>query len=39
MSIIICYKCNKRVDTDYEEVFDIEDFEMICINCKEKEKE
>lgn len=39
MSIIICYECEKRVDTDYEEVFDVEDYNMVCIHCKEKENE
>ena len=39
MSIIICYECDKRVDIDKEDVFDIEDYKMICINCKEKEEE
>ena len=39
MSIMICYKCDKHIDTDYEEFEDIEDFEVICIHCKEKEEE
>ena len=39
MSIIICDKCNKRVDSDVEDVFDIEDYKMICINCKEGEED
>ncbi len=39
MSIIICYKCDKRVDTDYIEIFESEEFEMVCIDCKEKEEE
>lgn len=39
MSIIICDKCDKKVDSDYEDVFDIEDYKMICINCKEKGEE
>tara|TARA_Y100000004_G_scaffold42537_1_gene46516 strand:+ start:3701 stop:3829 length:129 start_codon:yes stop_codon:yes gene_type:complete len=39
MSIIICDKCDKRVDTDYEIIDDTEDYKLICINCKEKEEE
>ena len=39
MSIIICDKCDKRVDIDKEDVFDIEDYKMICINCKERKDE
>tara|TARA_R100000458_G_C8274951_1_gene249972 strand:- start:3218 stop:3343 length:126 start_codon:yes stop_codon:yes gene_type:complete len=39
MSIIICDKCDKKVDSDVEDVFDVEDYKMICINCKEKKNE
>ncbi len=39
MSIIICDKCDKRVDIDYEDVFDIDDYKMICVFCKELEDE
>ena len=36
MSIIICYKCDKRVDSDYEEYYLKDDIE-ICESCKEDE--
>ena len=46
MSIIICDKCDKRVDIDYEDVFfdpykRLVDYYcgVICINCKEKGEE
>ena len=35
MSIIYCALCDKIKDIDYEEVFDYEDYEMICSACKE----
>ena len=38
MSIINCDKCDKVVDIDYEDVFDIEDYKMICIFCEEGEE-
>ena len=36
MSIIICEVCDKRVDIDYEEFHDLDDFKMICNNCYEE---
>ena len=42
MSIIYCYGCDRRVDTDYEEVHNIKDLkltELICNNCKEEEED
>ena len=36
MSIVICAKCDRRIDMDFEEVFDIEDFLMICEDCEDK---
>ena len=39
MSIIICCECDRLVDTDYEEMFESEDFKIICDYCKEKENE
>ncbi len=39
MSIIICYECEKRVDTDFEEYFDIEGYKFICLYCKEEKEE
>lgn len=46
MSIVICDKCDKRVDIDYEDVFfnkykRLFDYYcgVICIHCKEKEEE
>ena len=38
MSIMMCQKCDKYVDTDYEEMFEIEDFRIICDDCKEGEE-
>ena len=38
MSIIYCYKCDRRVDSDYEEIH-LKDFEVICGNCKEENDE
>tara|TARA_R100001463_G_scaffold15959_1_gene41446 strand:- start:759 stop:878 length:120 start_codon:yes stop_codon:yes gene_type:complete len=39
MSIVICFECGKFIDTDYEEMFESKDFQMICDNCKELEEE
>ena len=39
MSIIICNKCDKRVDIDYEEFHDLDDFKIICNHCFEEEEE
>ncbi len=32
MSIIRCYKCEKEVDTDFHEVFEVEE-EQVCETC------
>ena len=39
MSIMICEECDKLVDTDYQEMYELKDFRIVCDNCKEKEKE
>ena len=36
MSIIYCALCDRRKDSDYEEVYDYEEYEMICSDCKER---
>jgi hypothetical protein len=36
MSIMMCEECDKFVDTDYEEMFEIKDFKIVCDNCKEE---
>jgi len=39
MSIIICDKCDKRVDTDFEEMYDIKEtgeYIIICYSCDKK---
>ena len=37
MSIMMCEECDKLVDTDYEEMFEVKGFKIICDDCKEKE--
>ena len=37
MSIMLCEECDKLVDTDYEEMFEVKGFKIICDDCKEKE--
>ena len=39
MSIMMCEECDRLVDTDYEEMFEVKNFKIICDNCKENEKE
>ena len=39
MSIMICEECDKLVDTDYQEMYELKDFRIVCDDCKEKEKE
>ena len=41
MSIMMCFECDRFVDTDYEEMYDIKDngeYIIICDNCKEGEE-
>tara|TARA_Y100001938_G_C7941650_1_gene354617 strand:- start:142 stop:261 length:120 start_codon:yes stop_codon:yes gene_type:complete len=38
MSIIYCYECDKRVDSDYEEIY-YKGLELICEICKEENDE
>ena len=44
MSIIDCFKCERRIDSDYEEIYDYECYipdceycanKVICCTCKE----
>jgi len=39
MSITRCYICEERFDIDYDEMFETDDYELICINCKEENDE
>ena len=39
MSIMICEECDKLVDTDYQEMYELKDFRIVCDDCKEKENE
>ena len=39
MSIMICEECDKLVDTDYQEMYELKDFRIVCDGCKEKENE
>ena len=39
MSIMMCEECDRLVDTDYEEMFEVKSFKIICDDCKEKEEE
>ena len=38
MSIMLCEECDRLVDIDYEEMFEAEDFKIICDNCKDQEE-
>ena len=38
MSIMMCEECDNLVDTDYEEMFEVKGFKIVCYNCKEKEE-
>ena len=39
MSIMICEECDKLVDTDYQEMYELKDFRIVCDDCKERENE
>lgn len=39
MSIMICEECDKLVDTDYQEMYELKDFKIVCDDCKERENE
>ena len=39
MSIMICEECDKLVDIDYQEMYELKDFKIVCDDCKERENE
>ena len=36
---MICEECDKLVDTDYQEMYELKDFKIVCDDCKERENE